>query len=93
MIKYCFPFSTLDGLELIPFLWMFDETFIRSMGKRFTNPNKDLLYQKNYISDFLLEKLDGVVFSGCVDKIKYNYNFSDTRSIRFSIDNEILFDL
>ena len=93
VIPYCFSFSTLDGLNLIPFLWMFDEKFIKSMGKRFNNPNGDLLYTENYISDFLLSKLDGAVFSGNVDNIQYYYNFFDARTIQFSVNEKIVFQL
>ena len=92
-MKHCFSFTTIDALHLIPFLWMFEESFIREMGNRFTNPNCDLLYQENYISDFLLSKLDGKIFSGNVNNILYLYNFSTIRKIQFFVDNELVFDL
>jgi hypothetical protein len=77
-MKSCLALTTYDCLHLIPFLDLFDVDFIEEVGRIISNPFGVLLYEDNYISEFLNSKLNGIHYVNDIEGVKFSYIFNST---------------
>jgi len=92
-MKTCISLSTKECLHLIPYLNLFDPKFIKEVGNRIQyNDNHCIFDSSNYISDYLLLKLDEVFVRFTEDDVQYYYNMC-AKMIEIKFDDEILFKL